>query len=128
MWVLVSVGSASNLKHTRLTRWCQEELGRLCHSLLRRQQGGILYPRLETLLEPLPHGWFAALTTALRCMVFGSCAVKTQLLVLQNPSAVCWPCDFIAFPRSVCHAITIGICLPWWIFLLRVKSFGTRKM
>jgi len=59
--------------------------------------------------------------------VFGSCAVKTQLLVLQNPSAVGWPCDFIAFPRSVCHAITIDIRLLRRIFLLRVKSFDTRK-
>ena len=39
----------------------QEELGRLCHSLLLRQQGGILSPRLEMLLEPLPCCWFADL-------------------------------------------------------------------
>ena len=44
-----------------LTRRCQEELGRLCHSLSLRKQGGILSPRLETPLEPLPRCRFADL-------------------------------------------------------------------
>ena len=37
-----------------LTRRCQEELGRLCHSLSLRKQDGILSPRLETLVRATP--------------------------------------------------------------------------
>ena len=68
-------------------------------------------------------------TRAVVCAVFGPSAVKTQPFILQNLMAFGRRRDFIALPRSVCHAITINtrVSRAGWFAFLRVETSVARR-
>ena len=99
-----------------LTRRCPEELGRLCHSLSLRKQGGILSPRLETPLEPLTRCRFADLFPLLYHKFMNGVFVYSEHMSQDcgiEVHGVWIPCSQ---NTTFCSAKSVGGRLAMWFY------------